>query len=117
MRNIPKKRFPAIVDRAVWEKGTKGRAGIMWDSVVEKIWKDIGGNPEYLMSAGRFGRYKAEAEERIEIRERPALRNKVESKKKTLGDIRGIERRNRKENVFARPNGLRENAETAISCR
>ena len=35
-----KKRLPAIFDRAVWEKITKGRAGISWDNVVEKIWKD-----------------------------------------------------------------------------
>ena len=35
VRNVPKKRLPAIVDGAVWEKATKGRAGIRWDSVVE----------------------------------------------------------------------------------
>ena len=34
------KRLPAMVDRAVWEKVTKGRAGIRWDSVVDKVWKD-----------------------------------------------------------------------------
>ena len=28
VRSNPKKRFPAIADRAVWEKVTKGRAGI-----------------------------------------------------------------------------------------
>ena len=32
VRNMPKKRLPAIADRAVWEKVTKGRAGIRWDS-------------------------------------------------------------------------------------
>ena len=31
-------------------------------------------------------------------------------------DIRGVARGDRNENVFARANGLRENAETAISC-
>ena len=36
VRNMPKKRLPAIADRAVREKVTKGRAGIRWDSVVEK---------------------------------------------------------------------------------
>ena len=35
VRNAPKKRLPAIVDRAVWEKVTKGRAGTRWDGVVE----------------------------------------------------------------------------------
>ena len=34
-----------------------------------------------------------------------------------LRDIRGVKRRKRNENVFARPDGLRENAETAISGR
>ena len=41
VRNMPeKKRLPAIADRAVWEKITKGRAGIRWDNVVQKIWKE-----------------------------------------------------------------------------
>ena len=34
-----------------------------------------------------------------------------------LGDIRGVEGIYWNENVSARPNGLREKAETAISCR
>ena len=46
VRNMPKKGLPAIAKRTVWEKVTKGRAGIRWDSVVEKVWKDIGGNQE-----------------------------------------------------------------------
>ena len=60
VRNMPKKWLPAIVDRVVWEKGTKGRAGTGWDSVVEKIRKDIGGNQEEVMSAEELWRYKAE---------------------------------------------------------
>ena len=44
VKMTPEKRLPAIADRAVWEKITKGRAGIRWDNVVEKIWKDLGGN-------------------------------------------------------------------------
>ena len=71
--------MPAIVDRAVREKVTKGRAGIRRDNVVESVWQDIGGNQEEEMSTGRFGRYYAEVEEGIEIRERLALRTKVES--------------------------------------
>ena len=31
VRNMPKKRLPAIADRDVWEKVTKGRAGIRWN--------------------------------------------------------------------------------------
>ena len=76
-----KKRLPTIVDRAVWGKVTKERAGIRWNSVVEKVWKDIGGNQEEVVSAGKFGKYKAEVEKGIERRERLVLRNKVESEK------------------------------------
>ena len=45
--------MPAIADRAVWQKVTKGRAGIRWDSVVEKVWKDKGGNQQEVMSVHR----------------------------------------------------------------
>ena len=31
--------MPAVADRAVWEKVTKGRAGMRWDSVVEENMK------------------------------------------------------------------------------
>ena len=37
VRSMPKKRLPAMVDRAVWEEVSKGRAGIRWDSVVQKV--------------------------------------------------------------------------------
>ena len=36
VNNMPEKRLPVIVDRAVQEKLTKGRAGIRWENVVEK---------------------------------------------------------------------------------
>ena len=45
-----------------------------------------------------------------------ALRNKVKEKEHS-GIYIGVKRRNGNENVFARPNGLRENAATLISCR
>ena len=54
-RNMPKKGMPAIADGAVWEKITKGRAGIRWDSVVEKVWKDVGGNQGEVLSIEKFG--------------------------------------------------------------
>ena len=60
---MPTKRLLAIADRAVWEKVAKGRAGIRWDSVVEKVWKDIGGNQEEILSIEKFGGYKAEVNE------------------------------------------------------
>ena len=113
---MPKKRLSAIVDRAAWEKVTKGPAGTKWDSVVEKVWKDIGGNQEEVMSAGKFLKYKAEVEEMIERRERLAPRNKVESEKH-LEMYGGLREGNRNDHVFARLNELRENAETAHSCR
>ena len=112
---MPKKKLPAIVDTAVWGKVTKWRAGIRWDSVVEKVWKGTGGNKEEVMSVEKFGRYKAEAEERIERRERLALRDNVKPDKHLPNrNIRGFKRRRRNENVFARPDGLREKVETAI---
>ena len=49
--NMPEKRLPAIADSAVWEKITKERAGIRWDNVVEKIWKDLGGGQEEVLRA------------------------------------------------------------------
>ena len=57
---MPEKRLPAIVDRAVWEKTTKGRAGIRWQNVVETIRKDLGGDQEEILSIEKFGGYKTE---------------------------------------------------------
>ena len=45
---MPKNRLPAVTDRVVWEKVTKGRAGIGWDSVAEEVCKEIGGNQEEI---------------------------------------------------------------------
>ena len=44
----------------LWEKVTKGRAGIRRDSVVEKVWKGIVGNQEEIMCTEKFGGYKTE---------------------------------------------------------
>ena len=77
VRSMPKKRLPAIADRAVWEKVTEGRAGIRWDSVFGKVWKDIGGNQEEILSIEKFAGYKTEVKESIEIRERLAPKNNV----------------------------------------
>ena len=49
-----------MADQAVWEKLTKGRAGIRWDNVVEKIWKDLGRDQEEVLSIEKFGGYKTE---------------------------------------------------------
>ena len=78
VRNTPKKGLPALADRAVWEKVTKPRAGIWWDSIVEKAWKGMGGNQEDVLSMYNFRGHKAEVKERMDRRERLALRNKGE---------------------------------------
>ena len=44
VRNMPNKRLPAIAKRVACEKVTKGQAEITWDSVVEKVWQDVGAN-------------------------------------------------------------------------
>ena len=41
-----------------------------WDSVVEKVWKNLGGNQEEAMSAEKFGRYETEVKDMVEKRER-----------------------------------------------
>ena len=51
---MQKQRLPAIAERAVWEKVTRGRAGIRQDSVVEKAWKGIEGNQEEILSIDMF---------------------------------------------------------------
>ena len=55
VKTMPENKLAAIVGRAVWEKITKGRAGIRWDNVVEKIWKDLGGDQEEVLSIEKFG--------------------------------------------------------------
>ena len=37
---------------------SKGKAGIRWDSVVEKVRKDIGGNQEEILPTEKFAGYK-----------------------------------------------------------
>ena len=70
VNNMPeKKRLPATVDNAVWEKVTKGRAGIRWDNVVDKTWKDMGGDQQEVLSTENFGGNKTETKEIIEQRE------------------------------------------------
>ena len=49
--------MPVIDDRAVWEKVTKGRVGNSWDNVFEKIWKELGGDQEEVLSIEKFGGY------------------------------------------------------------
>ena len=67
VKDMPEKRLPAIVDDAVWEKITRGRAGIRWDNAVEKIWKDVGGDQEEELSTETFG---GRVQDRTEITKR-----------------------------------------------
>ena len=60
VRNMLKKGLPAIADRAVWEKVTKGRAETRWDSVVENVWTDRRGNQEEKLSIEKFEGKKTE---------------------------------------------------------
>ena len=55
------------------------------------------------------------------IKRKDRNKSKASAKKQCDGggthrDLRGVKRRSRNKNVSARPNGLRENAETVISC-
>ena len=62
-----------------------------------------------------YGQIWGGAKGRIETRERLAL--KKVGRGTTFRDIRKVQRRGWNANVFARPNGLRGKADTAISCR
>ena len=84
------KRLSAIVDRFVWKKRTKGKAGIRWDKVVENISKEIGGNKKEIMSIEDGEEYKTKVSDMIELRERKALRQKVDEEEhlKIYGGLR-----------------------------
>ena len=71
------------------ESNEKARAGIRWESVFEKVWKDLGGNHEEILSVEKFGGYKTEVKETIEIWEMLALRSKVKEEEH-LRDLRGV---------------------------
>ena len=64
-RNMPEKKLPAVADRAVWEKITTRRAGILWDNVVQKVWEELGRYQDTL-SIEKFGGYKTEVKEKID---------------------------------------------------
>ena len=58
VKNMQGKKLPDIVDRFVWKKKTKGKAGIRWYKVVENVWKEIGGSKKDTMSIEDGGEYK-----------------------------------------------------------
>ena len=108
VRSTPKKRLTARANSPVWEKVTKGRAGMRWDNVVHKVWKGIGGSQEDILSMEQFGGCKTEVEERIERRERLALKME-DGRGRTFRDIREIKIRHWNEKVLAKT--------LAISCK
>ena len=91
----------------------RARAGIRWDSGVKKVWKSYRRKPRRDTVHREVCGYTTEVKEMIEPRERLALGKKVKEEDH-LRDLREVKRRKRNENVCARPNGLRVNAETAI---
>ena len=48
-----------------------------WDNVVDKLWKEVGGDRENIQSIEKFGGYKVEVKERAKERERLTLGNEV----------------------------------------
>ena len=75
VRNMQRKRLPAIVDRAVWKKVSKGQP-VRWDNEVERVWQEIGGNKDEVLSIGESAGYNAEVRDMIETREKGAIRCK-----------------------------------------
>ena len=121
VRNVPQKRLPAIVDKSCMGESNKRANWNTVGCVVEKYARTylVGRNQEVVMSVRREvwevqGRNRRKDERKGKASAKELLIGGIG---KTFKDIRGIERRIRSENIFARPNGLRDNAETAISCR
>ena len=56
---------------------TKRRAGERWDSVIEKVWEDIGGNQEGTLSKEKIEVYKTETNYETRTSETLAPRNEV----------------------------------------
>ena len=67
VRNMQIKRLPAIVDRAVWKKVTKGQP-VRWDKEVEIVWQEIGGNKDEVLSIGESAGYKTKVRNTTETR-------------------------------------------------
>ena len=100
VKNMRRKRLPAIVDRFVWKEKTKGKAGIRKDKVVENVWKEIGGNQKEIMSKDDSGEYKTKVSDMIELREKKTLERKVDGEHlKIYGGLKG----DRNENIPAQP--------------
>ena len=111
---MPEKKLPAIADRPVWEKTTKGRAGIRWDNVVEKIWKGLGDHEEVL-SIEKFGGYKTQVNYWMEERERLALRSNMTEEKHF--EMHGRLREDMGMEMYLHGQWTTRKSETAFWCR
>ena len=83
--------MPAIVDRFVWKKRTKGKAEIRWDKVIENVWEEMGGNKKAIIMYIEDGvKYKTKESDMIELREKKALRQKIDEEEhlKIYGGLR-----------------------------
>ena len=47
---------------------------VRWDKEVERVWQEIGGNKEEVLSIGERAGYKTKVRDMIETREKGALR-------------------------------------------
>lgn len=56
--------------RTVWNKKTRGQAGIQWDRIVENVWKEIGGSQDEILSIDEGGVYKTNVRDMIGIWEK-----------------------------------------------
>ena len=110
--------LPVTANGAVWENVTKGRTGIRWNNVGDKVWKEIGGKQEEIYCPRRSlgGMYKAELKRNVKKKGRASV--KKGGTGRTFRYIREVlsEETGMQCTCMAQ-NGLRENPETAISCR
>ena len=73
--------MPAIADRAVWKKVTKGQAGKGGDEETEKSWNRIEENQDGVWSTGEGAGYRTSVRDIVEIRGVEALRHSLDGKK------------------------------------
>ena len=91
VKKMQRRRLPATVDRAVWKKTTRRRAGNRWERDIEKIWKEVGGNQDKILSIDEAAGYKTKVRDVIEKREKEMLRCKVDEEEhlRIYGGLRG----------------------------
>ena len=71
------------------ESNNRGGWNKVGRRIVEKVWKDIGGNQEKILSIEKFAGHKTEAKEMIERRERLVSARKQGEGGRTLRHIGG----------------------------